>query len=65
MTDLKFFIIEKWPQRLKKSGLNQVKFAKLSGVSRQTLNYILNGKVKTPNHETIKKVEMTFKSLGI
>ena len=37
-------------------GYSQAKLAKLSDVSRNTINFIENGKVKTPMLDTLKSL---------
>jgi transcriptional regulator with XRE-family HTH domain len=63
--NLKSYIIEKWPERFKKSGLNQKQFAAYSKVSRPALSEILSGKRKSIHQSTIDRVEKTFKDLGV
>lgn len=62
---LKSYIIEKWPERLKKTGLNQKQFAAFSKISRAGLSEILSGKRKQIHQDTIDRVEKAFKDLGV
>jgi len=62
---LKQYIIERWPERFKKTGLNQRQFAAYAKLSAAAVSEILNGKRKRLHQTTIDSVEKAFKDLGV
>jgi len=65
MSSLKSYIVEKWPERFKKTGLSQKQFAAYSKVSRPAISEILSGQRKSVHQVTIDRIEKAFKELGV
>lgn len=47
-------------EEMKKRNWSQSDLARESGVSRQTINYLLSGRSKTPDHDTVTKLSRAF-----
>lgn len=61
----KQYLIDKWPARFQKTGLTQQELADKTGLSRQSINKIINRKSVNLRAETVDEIEKVFEELGV
>jgi len=53
-------MIDSWPERIRKLGLNRGQVADKAGVSAPHLSCIINMKIKSPRQDTLNAIEMVL-----